>query len=99
MRCAGVVGARAVRAACRCEPCSRCHCLPTHTLPPHIPHTQAAYRCLVELAVRSGRPRLALELCAEGHAAGALRTYALPDISPAAPPPPGTALGNALDLR
>ena len=47
--------------------------------------------------VCAGQPHLAAKLCAEGHEAGALRAYALPD--PATPPQPGAALGNALDLR
>ncbi|KAI7840212.1 hypothetical protein COHA_005994 [Chlorella ohadii] len=58
---------------------------------------EASYITLVELCVRASQPRLAVQLCAEGHEAGALHAYALPN--PATQQQPGTALGNALDLR
>lgn len=67
-----------------------------HPTPLHPP--QACYTSLLELMVRAGQPQLAVQLCAEAHEAGALRCFALPSLD-AAPPQPGTGLGNALDLR
>lgn len=73
------------------------------SLPPHPPTLsppswlqQASYRHLIELAVRAGQPRLAVTLCSEAHEAGALRCFALPALAAVQP---GTALGNAIDLR
>ena len=57
---------------------------------------QASYCHVIEAAVRAGQARLAITLCSEAHELGALRCYALPTLASVQP---GTALGNAIDLR
>ncbi|PSC69633.1 pentatricopeptide repeat-containing protein [Micractinium conductrix] len=59
---------------------------------------QTSYRTLIELMVSANQPHSAVSLCAEGHEAGSLACYALPNLAGGAPQP-GAALGNALDLR
>ena len=58
----------------------------------------AAYSAIIELMVHAGQPHLAVQLCAEAHASGALKTFSLPDMSQGASAD-GTTLGNIIDVR
>lgn len=72
--------------------------LPCIPLAPFCFWLQTSFTHAIETMVRAGQPQMALQLCAEAHEVGALRAYSLPSLAGGAPQP-GTALGNALDLR